>query len=522
MTCEAGSTCVDRDAGASCVVVDILVPRPIAPLSTSRVTSHRPTFHWALAGNDDGAAVDICRDRACTDVATTFSSIGTSGAPTTDLAPGVYFWRLRGTEGPLTGATTSAVWELTVPVRDTRVNTSWGTTLDINGDGLADVAAGGTALNSGAAQVYLASAAGLSTTPAAVLKGVSGVIGTPVASAGDVNGDGFGDLLVGGSGASGSSGEFWVYFGSAAGLTMSPSIFNAPKGTLEYGGLPASAGDVNGDGYGDVMVSAYEVSAQGDAALYIYFGSPSGPSGSPTVLPAGVLDVSSTATDINGDGFSDVVLAINGGFGSGNTGAVHVYYGTATGLSAAPVVLSYTGTQSTGFYLDVAAAGDVNGDGFGDVFVHLPVVGNGIVDLYLGSATGLSTPPIALPNPAAVGQYLEVPASAGDINGDGFDDAIFGAQGAGGVPTGAAYVYLGGAPGLPTMPTFVLTPPAGGVGDFGMVATGAGDINGDGFDDVLVGAEVYEGVGTVYVYSGGPKALSGNPASFPLMFESLE
>ena len=520
IACEGGSTCVDKEAGASCVVVDILPPRPIAPLSTSRVTSHRPMFHWALAGNDDGATVDVCADRACANLVTAFSCTGTSGAPTQDLAPGVYFWRIHGNEGLLTGPTTSAVWELTVPVRDTPVNTSWGTTLDVNGDGFADVAVGGTALLAGAAQLYFGSAAGLSTAPAFVLNGIPGVIGTPVASAGDVNGDGFGDLIVAGPGAGGNTGQFWIYFGNAAGSMMSAAILKAPNGTYEYGNEPASAGDVNGDGYGDVMVSA--VSDEDNASLYIYFGSPDGPLGSPMVLPAGVGDVSSMASDINGDGFSDVVLAVNGGYFSGNSGAVDVYYGTATGLSATPVVLNYTGTTSTGFYLGVEAAGDVNGDGYGDIFVSLPVVGNGTVDVYLGSHAGLSTPPITIPNPAATGLYFGGPVSAGDIDGDGFDDAVFGAQGTSGVPTGAAYVFRGGALGLPTTPTATLVSPAGALGDFGEPVAGAGDINGDGFDDVLVGAPAYEAVGTIYVYSGGPNGLAGTPASFATMFEDVE
>jgi hypothetical protein len=489
------------------------------------VTSHRPVFHWALTGNDDGAAVDICADRPCTDVVTTFSSRGTSGAPTQDLAPGLYFWRLHGAEGLLTGDTTSAVWEFTVPHHSTPVNTSWGTTLDVNGDGFADAVAGGTALNAGAVQVYLGGPMGLSPVWAFATNGVGGGIGTPVASAGDVNGDGFGDLIIGGPNATVNhvepAGEFWIYYGSAKGLTAPPFELQTPSSsTLEFGSNPASAGDVNGDGYGDVMVSGYQGP---DASLYIYYGGPSGPAGSPLVLTAGSLVVSSAATDINGDGFSDVVLAINN-LGSGaNSGAVHVYYGTATGLSATPVVVSFSGgTSMVGFFIDVESAGDVNGDGFGDVLVHLPDVGNGRVDLYLGSAAGLSTSPIVMPNPATTGMYPEVPAGVGDINGDGFDDAVLGAQGVGGVPAGVAYVYLGGAPGLPTSPSFTVTAPAGVLGDFGMAVGGEGDINRDGFDDVLIGAPQYEAVGTVYVYLGGTKGLSGTPASFSAMFEYLE
>src|SRR5262249_38094581 len=74
VSCPQSARCVDGDGGASCRSVEIKPPRPIAPLSTSRVTSHRPTFHWVLAGQDDGAQVDVCRDRACTRTVTTFSA----------------------------------------------------------------------------------------------------------------------------------------------------------------------------------------------------------------------------------------------------------------------------------------------------------------------------------------------------------------------------------------------------------------------------------------------------------------
>jgi hypothetical protein len=91
------------------------------------------------------------------------------------------------------------------------------------------------------------------------------------------------------------------------------------------------------------------------------------------------------------------------------------------------------------------------------------------------------------------------------------------------VPTGAVYLFLGNARGLPTAPTSTLTAPAGILGDFGGVVAGAGDINGDGFDDLLVGAIVYEGIGTVCVYSGGPSALSGNPTvTLTSRFDNLE
>jgi hypothetical protein len=404
--------------------------------------------------------------------------------------------------------------------------------LDVNGDGFADVIAGGTQRDiqgggTGTGQLYLGSAAGFSTSPASVLKGTGGVIGTPVASAGDVNGDGFGDLMVGEPGASqgsfGNIGQFAIYFGNPAGLTMPPQIVMAPNTmTYEFGNAPVSAGDVNGDGYGDVMVSG--VGYSDDASVYIFYGGPNGlPTTAEVVLAAGIEVGSASATDINGDGFSDLVVGVNGNPFSGNSGSVDIYYGGAKGLSAKPVVLDYASATSMGFYLGVGAAGDVNGDGFGDVLVWLPNVGKGVVDLYLGSAKGLSATPLTVPNPVSQGLYPVGPVAVGDVNADGFDDAVFAATGTYGVSsTGAAYVFLGNALGLAPTPTGVLTSPVGAVGNFGGLVAGAGDINGDGFDDVLVGAPVYSGVGTVYVYPGGAQGVASPSVSLDIMFESLK
>ena len=129
---------------------------------------------------------------------TTFSlAVGTSGVPSVSLAPGVYFWRARGSEGGIVGADASAVWQLIVPARDAPTNTAWGSTFDGNGDGFADVVVGVRITdevaigNSGAAYFYAGGPSGVGATPTSTLQNPSNGYGTYVASAGDVNGDGF-------------------------------------------------------------------------------------------------------------------------------------------------------------------------------------------------------------------------------------------------------------------------------------------------------------------------------------------
>ena len=283
-------------------------PRPIAPLSTATVTARRPTLRWALAAGTDGAHVEICRDRACTILITSFDATGPSGAPAADLPAGMVFWRLHGRASGNAGAATGPTWEFTVGARTAAVNTSWGTTLDVNGDGYADLVVGApcapysgpaNGCGAGRAYVYLGSARGLSGTPAMSLPGPDGTngrFGYSVASAGDVNGEGYADLVVGADWAPNSggpgAGRAYVYLGSATGLSGTPAkTLTGPDGANgQFGYSVASACDVNGDGYADLVVGALYAPFSGSLGAgraYVYLGSATGLSGTPATTLTG-------------------------------------------------------------------------------------------------------------------------------------------------------------------------------------------------------------------------------------------
>ena len=492
-------------------------PRLVAPLSTAAVTSRRPTLRWQLASGADGAHVQICRDRACSTEVAAFDVSGASGAPASDLPVGVLFWRAYGRSSGVTGQLATPTWEFTVGARSAPVDTSWGTTLDVNGDGYADVIVGAPFASTtfGIAHVYLGSSAGLALSPAVTLTAPGGQysdFGSSVASAGDVNGDGYGDVIVG---ANGDAGGVYVYLGSATGLASTPAVtLINPDGVLgEVGGSVASAGDVNGDGYADVIVGAEMANAL-DGRAYVYLGSATGVASTPAVTLNGPVGAAgyfgesvASAGDVNGDGYDDVI--VGAGVSDSFDGGAYLYLGSATGLAGTPAV-TLSGPDAGGYFgVSVACAGDVNGDGYADVIVGANFVSNhdGRAYVYLGSASGLTSSPATTLIPPLGGDFGQDVASAGDVNGDGYADVIVGAS-----VSSLAYVYLGGALGLAASPALTLTDPVvntdGTVNDFGLSSVSAGDVNGDGYADVLVGSS---GSDRTYVYLGSASGLASAP-----------
>jgi hypothetical protein len=522
VACASPLTCVDEEGThASCVA--IAPARPIAPLSTATVTSHAPIFRWALASGTDGAQVDVCRDRACAKIAMSFPAHGSSGAPPTPLERGVYFWRLHGAVGGVAGSETSVVWEVIVGARSASVNTSWGTMLDVNGDGFADLAVGVPNLDSlaGEMQIFLGGADGLSSTPVTYAGPETTdplpEFGYSVRSAGDVNGDGFADLVVGAPSAGGGSpGAAYLYMGGPGGLSSTPTTIPGQEGKLYFGYSVDSAGDVNGDGYADVVIAGVAAGIYSGAA-YLYLGSATGLSATPTSVPiVGNDPMVASAGDVNGDGYGDVLV---GGFDALNdTGALSLYLGGASGLGESPAQIASPDGQYGFFGYSVACAGDVNGDGFADVVVGAPGESPSAF-VYEGSALGLATTPTAIVGPAGLGVLLGIPASAfgtavasaGDVNGDGFADVVVGAPIAS-YDSGAAFVYLGSASGVTTTPLTFDAPKAGFFGDS---VSGAGDVNGDGFGDLVIGApDVNREVGAAFVYLGSASGPSIAPITF--------
>jgi hypothetical protein len=380
--------------------------------------------------------------------------------------------------------------------------------LDTNGDGYADVVVGPSVIGlPGRADVYLGSAAGLAASPAVTLlwQDADDVFAATAVSAGDINGDGYGDIVVGVPGSSTVVGRAYIFFGGATGPAASPGVtlMGSDVGA-GFGQSVASAGDVNGDGYGDIIIGASQTDTVG-AQAYVYLGSAAGLCPQATVIPAPSVNriggEVAGAGDVNLDDYGDLLVD-----GAG-------YLGGIRGPSTSP---DFVLTVPYPFL--VASAGDVNGDGFSDVVLADPQITEGPpgqASVYLGSLPGINTSPVNLIGPdGAYGEFGYSVSTAGDVNGDGFSDLVVGAPNvARGI--GRAYIYLGAVSGLSMSPAVTLVAPSGR--NFGASVVGAGDVNGDGYADVVVSDQQKLSMpggteGHAYLFLGGATGLSVTPA----------
>ncbi|MCC5641240.1 tandem-95 repeat protein, partial [Nostoc sp. CHAB 5844] len=374
---------------------------------------------------------------------------------------------------------------------------------DINGDGIDDLIIGAISANpngqlsAGESYVVFGSRSGFGASlNLSSLNGSNGFVingidafdrsGFSVSGAGDINGDGINDVIIGApsadSNAQSYAGESYVVFGSSSGFeaSLNLSSLNGSNGFVinginerdSSGFSVSSAGDINGDGINDVIIGAPSADSNAQSYAgesYVVFGSSSGFEAS---LNLSSLDGSngfvingidefdrsgfsvSGAGDINGDGIDDLIIGAPSTYANGqlSAGSSYVVFGSRSGFGASLNSSSLDG--SNGFVI------------------------NGID---LGDNSGFSV------------------SGAGDINGDGIDDLIIGAISAdpnGQLSAGESYVVFGSSSGfeaslnlssLDSSNGFVIN----GINAFdrlGYSVSGAGDINGDGFDDLIIGA----------------------------------
>lgn len=408
---------------------------------------------------------------------------------------------------------------------------------------------------------------------------VGALLGMEVASAGDINSDGYDDIMLGAPGydlpSNTSAGAVFIFYGTNRGVKPTTYTLLTPDTPgSQYGTILAGGGDLNGDNYDDVVTNAPTDSTHLQGGISVYYGSPNGivttpetlygdasygsfassvaisadltgdgtddlivgsggashgqtGEGTVTIIPGDEWGISVTAWmviegnqaglflggtvaaagDINNDGYNDLVATTNN--------QVLAYLGGPDGLSTTPAnILSVPLPAEK--YFSIAAGGDINNDGYTDLLIGVPFYSNdqsreGIVYIHYGSAAGFNaTPASTLEGNADSTSYAWDLAFAGDINSDGYADIIVGApdqeNNTNQPREGMAYVYYGRAAGVNPVPASTIQANQSGA-LLGYSVAGAGDVNGDGFSDVLIGALGYSNgqnaEGAAFVYHGG-------------------
>lgn len=349
----------------------------------------------------------------------------------------------------------------------------------------------------------------------------------------DFDGDGDTDLVVGNASAALSGvaavGQANVFFSTGSLFPERTLMPSSAVASTQYGIAAASAGDVDGDGFPDLVMTAH-MSDQG-GRVYLYRGGTSAPSNTPSLIlmnPEGQtgadFGLALVGGDLDGDGHSDLVVGAEVQDGAvASDGKVFIYAGESStkGVSTTPTrTLENPAHQEQGHFGNALAIGDFNGDGYADLAVaavNQDAVGR--VFIYPGGRSGVAASPAAtLDDPVIItnahfGQAL----TAGDFDGDGYADLAVGASEEpvnNVVAVGHVYVFHGGPGGIANRaaPWRTLDNPTGQINSRFGLALAAADFNADSADDLAVSSYQDTAAGRVYVYHGAPAGLPAQPS----------
>ncbi|MFW3146380.1 MAG: putative Ig domain-containing protein [Thermoplasmatota archaeon] len=409
---------------------------------------------------------------------------------------------------------------------------------DVNGDGYDDIAMGAPnndsgGMNSGHVYIFFGSGNGLpadvnvkDADASFVGEGMTDFLGDVIEGAGDINADGYDDILIGCDMTAGGKGRVHLIMGNNTGWTMNRSIsqsnaiFEGTDSTETIGGAVCGKIDLNYDGFDDIVFSSKvsNINGTNSGHTYIFFGKNTGFSG---IISASNADASligdvydnsgwslANAGDINGDNYDDLMV---GAFSNraGYINKVYLVFGRWKPLWGSQMSLSMSNASferespNDNVGVTISGAGDVNGDGFSDMLMGADTNdehGNnrGQVYLILGRSapwtmkTSLSTSNASFYGEADNDHLGSSVSGGGDVNGDGYSDILIGAEGNGenGQDAGQTYLVFGSSTGW-SMDTTISAANASYFGHEGSYSGDSvsinGDVNCDGYDDILIG-----------------------------------
>ncbi len=382
---------------------------------------------------------------------------------------------------------------------------------DVNNDGIDDIIVGAPFYGSykGRAYIYYGGSP-MNSGADVILIGENDwdYFGWSVSAAGDVNNDGIADIIVGANGYNSSTGRAYIYYGGDGAIDNTVDVtMNGETSSDNFGNSVSFAGDVNNDGYDDVIIGANKAVSDFNGRAYIYYG---GDGAIDNTVDVTLTNISSgeyfggtvsNAGDVNGDGYDDVIVGAERYNTTSWYGRAYIFLG-GNGSMNTVVDLTITGTSQSHLGYPVSAAGDVNNDGFDDVIVGANGYNSNVgrAYIYYGGNSLNSVADVTFNGEVAGDHFGVAVSNAGDINGDAYDDVIVGASEYNS-EAGRVYIYYGGNGSMNSVADLTIDGENGG-DYFGYSVSYAADPNNDNFDDVIIGAYGHNSnTGKSYIYS---------------------